>query len=105
MTVVEYGDSECPTCKQAAPAVKIMFKRYPFESAGRKLETYIDWVAETFLVSLAALPAASVPAGLAASGVPVGLQIVGPRFSDPRLLACAKLVERDRPLGWAPHAA
>ena len=61
--------------------------------------------AQTFLVSLAALPAASVPAGLSASGLPVGLQIVGPRFSEPRLLACAKLVERDRPIGWAPHAA
>jgi len=80
-------------------------QNYPFEIAGRKLESYIDWVAQTFLVSLAALPAASVPASLAASGIPVGLQIVGPRFSEPRLLACAKLVERDRPIGWAPHAA
>jgi len=80
-------------------------QNYPFEIAGKKLETYIDWVGQTFLVSLAALPAASVPAGRAASGLPVGLQIVGPRFSEPQLLACAKLVERDRPIGWAPHAA
>ncbi len=80
-------------------------QNYPFEIAGRKLESYIDWVAQTFLVSLAALPAASVPAGLAASGVPVGLQIVGPRFSEPKLLSCAKFVERERPFSWAPHAA
>ena len=80
-------------------------QNYPFEIAGRKLESYIDWVAQTFLVSLAALPAASVPAGLAASGVPVGLQIVGPRFSEPRLLSCARFVERERPFSWAPHAA
>jgi amidase len=77
---------------------------YPTEIAGRALESYIDWVAQTFLVSLAALPAASVPAGLSASGLPVGLQIVGPRLSEPRILACAKLVGRDCPLGWASHA-
>jgi amidase len=100
-------------------------QNYPTEIAGRKLEHYIDWVAQTFLVSHAALPAASVPAGLAPlsrglpsearrgvsdateppRGLPVGLQIVGPRLSEPRILACAKFVERDHPIGWAPHAA
>jgi len=79
-------------------------QNYPAEIAGRKLEHYIDWVAQTFLVSLAALPAASVPAGLSASQLPVGLQIVGPRLSESRILACAKFVERDHPIGWAPHA-
>ena len=28
VTVVEYGDFECPICKQAAPAVKIMLARF-----------------------------------------------------------------------------
>ena len=28
VTVVEYGDFECPTCKQAAPAVKVMLDRF-----------------------------------------------------------------------------
>jgi amidase len=78
---------------------------YPTEIAGRKLENYMDWLAQTFLVSLAGLPAASVPAGLSTSRLAVGLQIVGPRLSEPRILACAKFVERDRPIGWAPHAA
>jgi protein-disulfide isomerase len=27
-TVVEYGDFECPTCKQAAPAVKLLLERF-----------------------------------------------------------------------------
>jgi len=27
-TVVEYGDFECPNCKQAAPAVKLLLKRF-----------------------------------------------------------------------------
>jgi amidase len=78
---------------------------YPTEIAGRKLESYMDWLAQTFLVSLATLPAASVPAGLSASRLPAGLQIVGPRLCEPRILVCAKFVEADRPVGWAPHAA
>lgn len=28
VTVVEYGDFECPSCKQAAPAVKLLLKRF-----------------------------------------------------------------------------
>jgi amidase len=80
-------------------------ENYPAEIAGKKLASYMDWLAQTFLVSLAGLPAASVPAGLSASRLPVGLQIVGPRLSEPRILACAKFVERGHPIGWAPHAA
>jgi amidase len=59
----------------------------------------MDWLAPTFLVSLATLPAASVPAGLTASGLPVGLQIVGPRFSEPQILSAAGFVERLHPIG------
>jgi protein-disulfide isomerase len=29
VTVVEFGDFECPTCKQAAPAVKLLLERFP----------------------------------------------------------------------------
>ena len=29
VTIVEYGDFECPTCKQAAPAVKLLLDRFP----------------------------------------------------------------------------
>jgi amidase len=80
-------------------------QNYPTEIAGKKLDNYIAWIAQTFLVSLATLPAASAPAGLTAARLPVGLQIVGPRFAEPKILACAKFVERVSPLGWAPHAA
>jgi protein-disulfide isomerase len=29
VTVIEYGDFECPNCKQAAPAVKLLLERFP----------------------------------------------------------------------------
>jgi protein-disulfide isomerase len=36
VTVVEYGDFECPNCKQAAPAVKLLLERF----AGRARLVY-----------------------------------------------------------------
>jgi Asp-tRNA(Asn)/Glu-tRNA(Gln) amidotransferase A subunit family amidase len=66
---------------------------------------YMDWIGPTFLVSLAALPAASVPAGLTSAKLPVGLQIVGPRFSEPLILSAAKFVEADHPIGLPPNCA
>jgi Asp-tRNA(Asn)/Glu-tRNA(Gln) amidotransferase A subunit family amidase len=32
------------------------------------------------------------------------LQIVAPRFEEPRILSLAKLVEEAHPIGWPPHA-
>lgn len=29
VTVLEYGDFECPSCKQAAPSVKLLLERFP----------------------------------------------------------------------------
>jgi protein-disulfide isomerase len=31
VTIIEYGDFECPLCKQAAPAVKLLLQRYERE--------------------------------------------------------------------------
>jgi amidase len=78
-------------------------KNYPDVVEGKKLHNYMDWIGPTFLVSLAALPAASVPAGLTASKLPVGLQIVGPRFSEPLILTAAKFVEAAHPIGLPPN--
>ena len=75
---------------------------FPADVNGRKLESYIDWIAPTFLVTLVSLPAGSVPAGLTADRLPVGLQIVAPRFEEPLILLVAKLVEQANPIGWPP---
>jgi amidase len=72
---------------------------YVEEVAGRKLATYIDWIAPTFLITLVSLPAASVPAGRTASGLPVGAQVIGPRFSEPGILALCKRVQAMHPIG------
>ena len=51
------------------------------------------------------VPACSVPCGLDRQGLPIGIQVVGPRFSDARVLALAEVVERQtQPSFRAPHA-
>jgi amidase len=77
---------------------------FPNEINGRALDNYIDWIAPTFLVTLVSLPAASVPAGKTRAGLPVGLQIVAPRFEEPLILSVAKLIQRANPTGWPPHS-
>jgi amidase len=75
-------------------------QNYPTVIAGRKMTSYIDWIAPTFLVTLASLPAASAPCGQTAAGLPIGLQIIGPRFAKPKILGAAKLVHQINPTVW-----
>jgi amidase len=77
---------------------------FPTEIDGRRLENYVDWLAPAFLVTLVSLPAGSVPAGLTRDALPVGLQIVAPRFGEPLILSVAKLVRQANPIGWPPLA-
>ena len=75
---------------------------FPREINGQTFENYIDWIAPAFLVTLVSLPAASVPAGKTSDGLPVGLQIVAPRFEEPRILSLAKLIQQANPIGSPP---
>ncbi|MBM3526400.1 MAG: amidase, partial [Alphaproteobacteria bacterium] len=45
--------------------------------------------------NLVGLPAVFFPCGLAPDGLPVGLQLVGPRFSEPLLVAIASAYQRE----------
>ena len=47
----------------------------------------------TVAMNLAGVPACSVPCGLAQNGLPLGMQVVGPRFDDMRVLQLAKHIE------------
>jgi amidase len=80
-------------------------RNYPETIDGRTMETYIDWVAPTFLVTLAGLPAISVPCGFTSAALPVGLQIVGPRWGEEIVLGTAKAVEDAHPVGFPTLAA
>lgn len=55
------------------------------------------WTPFTYPFNLTQQPAASVPCGLNAAGLPVGLQIVGPKFADALVLRAAHAYERAHP--------
>ena len=52
----------------------------------------------TYPFNLTQQPAASIPAGFTSKGLPVGLQIVGAKFSDATVLRAARAFERARPI-------
>jgi amidase len=83
----------CPTVAVAPFPVE---QRFPTEIAGEKLQTYIDWMFLTFVISLTGCPAISVPCGVTASGLPVGLQLIGRPHGDYELLAAARVLEQTR---------
>ncbi len=58
----------------------------------------------TIPVNLAALPGISIPAGFSA-GLPVGLQIIGPHFSERGMLGAAHAVERRLAVDVVPPLA
>jgi aspartyl-tRNA(Asn)/glutamyl-tRNA(Gln) amidotransferase subunit A len=63
------------------------------EKSGDALAMYAADV-NTVAVNLAGLPAISVPAGFAADGLPVGLQLIAPAFAEARLLNAAHQLQQ-----------
>jgi aspartyl-tRNA(Asn)/glutamyl-tRNA(Gln) amidotransferase subunit A len=55
------------------------------------------WYPYLWPFNLSGHPALSLPCGVAADGLPIGLQIVGPWYGDRRVLALAGHLERERP--------
>lgn len=79
-------------------------QNFPDRIGDRSLADYIDWIAPAFLITLVSLVGGSVPAGLSRDGLPVGLQIVGRRLSEPYVLALAKHIQSANPIGHPPLA-
>jgi aspartyl-tRNA(Asn)/glutamyl-tRNA(Gln) amidotransferase subunit A len=69
----------------------------PFALGERVADPLQMYLADVFTVSanLAGLPAVSVPCGLTADRLPIGLQLTGRRFDEATLLRIAEAYERD----------
>ena len=67
---------------------------HPLTVEGTAMTTYIDWMQSCWCVSAAGLPAISVPGGFTASGLPVGLQMIGRPRDDLGVLSLAQAFER-----------
>jgi amidase len=61
-------------------------------------------MAPAYLITLVSLPAATAPAGLTRDRLPVGMQVVAPRFEEPLILSVARLIHRTSGVGWPPAA-
>lgn len=60
---------------------------------GRKMDAYHRWMEVTLYASFAGLPSMSVPAGFGENGLPFGLQVIGARKEDAKLLEFVKSLE------------
>jgi len=76
---------------------------WPTEIAGRKMDSYHRWMEVTLPVTMAGLPALSVPAGFGgAHKLPIGMQVIGPKHSDLAVLQVGHAYERASP--WIGRA-
>jgi aspartyl-tRNA(Asn)/glutamyl-tRNA(Gln) amidotransferase subunit A len=60
----------------------------------------VSWVYYTYPFNLTGQPAATVCAGIAADGMPVGVQIVGREMADRDVVRAAAAFERSQPAGY-----
>ena len=67
--------------------------RYVAECDGKKFDNYVEWLGIVYAITLACCPALSLPCGFTATGLPIGLQMVGPPRGEAALLAGAKVLE------------
>ncbi len=72
----------------------------PQQIAGRAIHG-VSWIAFTYPFNLTGNPAASVPCGFTRDGLPVGMQVVGPRHADALVLKVCAAFEQARP--WIDH--
>jgi amidase len=68
-------------------------QHWPPEIAGRKMETYHEWMKAVLLITMSGSPALAVPAGFSDQGLPIGIQLVGPNRQEFNLLQLAYAYE------------
>ena len=69
----------------------------PMPSTAGRTTTNAGIALNTPDINVTGHPATSVPIGLDNNGVPIGLQVVGPRFRDGLTLGLAQVLEREQP--------
>jgi amidase len=117
-TITQAGAFQASMDRTAwAEAVRKFFERYdfaisptaqvfPFDATtpwpktvgGRTMETYHQWMGIVLPWSLGGNPVMNAPAGFSADGLPMGIQIIGPRRSELEVLKMAKAYETAT--GW-----
>ncbi len=68
--------------------------RWPHSINGQAMDTYHRWMEVVIPASLIGLPALSVPVGFGASGLPMGMQLIGRDGADAAILAIGNAYHR-----------
>ena len=79
-----------PTTRVVAPPIGELLQRDANPKPGDSLKDYPSCI----FFNVYGLPAISVPCGFSKTGLPVGLTIAGPHFSESRVLALANAYEK-----------
>ena len=66
---------------------------YPAEIDGQPVRNYMAWLGLSAALTVVGHPVTALPCGLDGQGTPFGLQLVGPSYSDRRLLSIAAALE------------
>jgi Asp-tRNA(Asn)/Glu-tRNA(Gln) amidotransferase A subunit family amidase len=66
---------------------------YPQSIDGETMPTYMRWLALSYALTMALPAVCCIPAGLDHKGLPMGIQIAGPKGSDALVLEIAKSIE------------
>ncbi len=65
--------------------------------AGSAQPRWTSWTPFTYPFNMSHQPAATVPCGFSAAGLPIGVQVVGPRHADGLVLAACAVIEAALP--------
>lgn len=88
----EYDLLVCPCAIVAPFDVDLRF----VESIGNHVfDTYFEWIAITFVLTLTGCPTLAIPAGFTKDGLPVGIQITAPPRGEASLLSAGYLLEQE----------
>jgi amidase len=68
-------------------------QRFPAAVDGVRFEGYMGWLVLTLAITVTSCPVMALPGGFTASGLPIGLQLVGPPRSEAKLFAMASYLE------------
>ena len=81
------------------PAVAVpAFDARPAGHSPLTPQNMLGWTPFSYPFNLTQQPACSIPCGLTAAGLPIGLQIVGPMFGDALVLRAARAFESAMPI-------
>jgi amidase len=68
-------------------------QNYPDSIAGKPMQSYVDWIAPTYVLSMTGLPVACVPCGTDSGGMPVGVQVMGGAQGEETVLGVAGAIK------------